>query len=268
MGVGHYENFPVASVLLPHALRRPVELIYAFARSADDFADEGDWTEETRLARLQAYQTELDRLESGKETDSPLFRALAGVIGAHRLPVQPFRDLLSAFAQDVTKRRYADFPELMDYCRRSADPVGRLLLHLFGATDAPSLVRSDRICSSLQLINFLQDVAIDCAKGRLYLPLDELRRFSVTEQQIERGDTAGGWRALMQYQIERARSMLMEGAPLGRTLPGRVGFEVRMIVTGGMRILKKLEASGGDVFRSRPVLTSLDWITMLWQAAR
>lgn len=266
MGVGHYENFPVASVLLPRKLRRPIELIYAFARSADDFADEGDWPAATRLAMLDGYAAELDRLESAKAPETALFRALGEVIAAHRLPFAPFRDLLSAFAQDVTKQRYADFVELMDYCRRSADPVGRLLLHLFGASDVPRVALSDRICSSLQLINFLQDVAIDYHKGRLYLPLDDLHRFGVTEAQIAAGDTGGGWRALMQYEIARARSMLLEGAPLGRSLPGRIGLELRMIVMGGRRILQKLEANDGDVFRRRPVLTPSDWATMFWQA--
>ena len=266
MGVGHYENFPVASVLLPRKLRRPIELIYAFARSADDFADEWDWEDDVRLAKLGEYGAELDRIDSGKEPRMPLFRALYQVIEQHRLPVQLFRDLLSAFAQDVTKRRYSDFAEVMSYCRRSADPVGRLLLQLFHKTDAESLVRSDRICSSLQLINFLQDVALDCAKGRIYLPQDELDRFAVTEDQIAQGATEGGWRPLMQYQIDRARSMLMEGAPLGRALPGRIGLELRMIVMGGRRVLDKIEAVDADVFRQRPVLSTMEWAVMFVQA--
>jgi squalene synthase HpnC len=268
MGVGHYENFPVASVLLPRKLRRPIELIYAFARSADDFADERDWKDDVRLAKLSEYTAELDRIESGKEPEMPLFRALGQVIEHYRLPVRLFRDLLSAFAQDVTKRRYADFAEVMNYCRRSADPVGRLLLHLFHKTDPESLARSDRICSSLQLINFLQDVAIDYAKGRIYLPQDELGRFAVTEEEIARGATDGGWRPLMQYQIDRARSMLMEGAPLARALPGRIGLELRMIVMGGRRILDKIEAVDADVFRRRPLLSAMDWGLIFVQAVR
>lgn len=268
MGVGHYENFPVASVLVPRALRRPIELIYAFARSADDFADEWNWEDDVRLARLGEYQAELDRIDSGTDPHMALFQALRPVIEEHDLPVQLFRDLLSAFAQDVTKRRYADFADVMDYCRRSADPVGRLLLHLFRRSDTESLARSDRICSSLQLINFLQDVPIDYGKGRIYLPQDELDRFGVTEEQIAQGQTGGGWRTLMQYQIDRARSMLTEGAALGRALHGRIGLELRMIVMGGHRILDKIESVDADVFRHRPVLNGKDWALMFLQALR
>lgn len=266
MGIRHYENFPVASLLLPGRLRRPIELIYAFARSADDFADEGDWTDAQRLAWLDQYAAELDRLESGAAPASPLFEALGPVVARYGLPVQPFRDLLSAFAQDVTKKRYADFAELADYCRRSANPIGRLLLHLFGSADADSIAHSDRICTALQLTNFLQDVPVDFAKGRIYLPLEELRRFGVSEDQIARGDTGGGWRDLMAYQAERARALLDRGAALGRVLPGRVGLELRIIVMGGRRILDKLQAGDGDVFRRRPVLKAPDWAYMFWRA--
>ncbi|HWQ39092.1 MAG TPA: squalene synthase HpnC [Burkholderiales bacterium] len=266
MGIRHYENFPVASLLLPGRLRRPVETIYAFARSADDFADEGGWTDAQRLAWLDQYAAELDRLQSGAAPGSPLFEALAAVVARYALPLQPFRDLLSAFAQDVTKKRYASFAELADYCRRSANPIGRLLLHLFGCADADNIANSDRICTALQLINFLQDVPVDFAKGRIYLPLDELHRFGVSEDQIARGDTGGAWRDLMAYQAKRARALLDRGAALGRALPGRVGLELRMIVMGGRRILDKLQAADGDVFRRRPVLTAPDWAYMFWRA--
>jgi squalene synthase HpnC len=264
--VDHYENFPIGSPLLPRKLRRPIALIYAFARSADDLADEGDETTEERIFRLNRYARELDALEAGSDPELPLFRALAPVIRAHALPVSHFRDLLSAFRQDVTKKRYADFGEVMDYCRRSADPVGRLLLHLFGESGPHLLSHSDHICSSLQLINFLQDVEVDFAKGRIYLPLDEMQHFGVSEEQIARRDAGGGWQPLMRVQIERAGDMLEQGAPLGTLLPGRIGMELRMIVLGGRRILRKLEACGGDVFRHRPVLRPYDWLAMLWRA--
>jgi squalene synthase HpnC len=266
MGVDHYENFPVASWVMPARFRGPVELIYAFARSADDFADEGNDPPSVRLARLAVYGEELDRIEAGREPQTDLFRRLAPVIGTHRLPVQLFRDLLSAFSQDVTKQRYADFGEVMDYCRRSANPVGRLLLHLYGETAPRSLACSDGICSSLQLINFLQDVEIDYRKGRVYLPQDELAQYGVTEAQIAARDAGGAWPRFMAGQIERARRMLQAGAPLGRVLRGRIGLELRMIVLGGERILRKLHDSRGDVFAQRPVLKAADWGYMFARA--
>lgn len=266
MGVDHYENFPVASWVLPARFRGPVEVIYAFARSADDFADEGDAAPDVRLARLSAYGEELDRIEAGREPEQPLFHRLAPVIREHGLPVQLFRDLLSAFSQDVTKQRYADFGEVMDYCRRSANPIGRLLLHLYGETAPRSLACSDGICASLQLINFLQDVQIDYRKGRIYLPQDEMQKFGITEAHIAAGDAGGAWKRFMAGQIDRARRMLQAGAPLGRVLDGRVGLELRMIVLGGERILRKLHEAEGDVFRHRPVLRAPDWGYMFVRA--
>jgi squalene synthase HpnC len=266
MSVGHYENFPVASWVLPGPLRAPVRAIYAFARQADDLADEGSVPDAQRLAGLNAFSRELDRIEAGQAPQSSLFQELARHIRAHGLPLALFRDLLSAFAQDVTKHRYADFAEVMDYCRRSANPIGRLLLHLYGESDARSLAYSDGICSSLQLVNFLQDIAIDFSKGRVYLPQDELARYGVSEQQIAAGDTGGAWESMMRHQIERARRILQAGAPLGRVLKGRIGMELRMIVLGGERILRKLHQSRGDVFRHRPVLDKTDWAVMFGRA--
>jgi len=266
MPVNHYENFPVASLLLPARLRRPVELIYRFARSADDCADEGDLPDAQRLALLAAYHAELRRIERNEPPQQPLFHELAPAIRMHQLPLQLLHDLLSAFEQDVTKKRYADFDEVMDYCRRSANPVGRLLLHLFGQTDAQSCAQSDWICSALQLINFLQDVELDYAKGRIYLPQDEMQRFGITEAQIANHDTGGHWQPFMQFQIERCREMLRAGAPLGRTLKGRTGFEIRMTIAGGTRILDKLAATNGDMFNHRPVLRSFDWLHMFGRA--
>lgn len=264
--MGHYENFPVASVLLPRRLRGPVRLIYAFARQADDFADEGDWTARERLSKLDAFRAELKRIETRRPPETPLFGELAEVIQRHRLPLPCFYDLLDAFSQDVTQKRYADFGEVMNYCRRSANPVGRLMLALYGAAGARNNAYSDGICSSLQLINFLQDVAIDWQKDRIYLPQDEMARFGVTEAQIQRGDADGHWSSLMLYQIQRARRMLLAGSPLARRLDGRIGLELRMVVLGGERILKKIQACGGDVFRRRPVLSGRDWLGMAWRA--
>jgi phytoene synthase len=266
MSVGHYENFPVASVLLPARMRHPVSVIYRFARSADDFADEGDAPDALRLAQLDNYRRELVRLESGARSDTPLFAELGQVANQYRLPLRLFHDLLDAFAQDVVKHRYADFAELMAYCQRSANPVGRLLLHLFGAATERNLVLSDAICTSLQLINFWQDVEIDWRKNRVYLPQDEMQRYGVSESQIAAGDVSGQWKALMRFQVERARALIKSGAPLGRALPGRIGLEIRSIVEGGLRILEKIDKVEGDVYHRRPVLNTFDWPVVLLRA--
>jgi squalene synthase HpnC len=264
--VAHYENFPVASLLLPARLREPVETIYRFARSADDFADEGDATPQQRLDALAAYRHELERIRAGEAPRSALFHDVARVARAHALPLQLFADLLDAFSQDVTKQRYADFGEVLDYCRRSANPVGRLLLHLSGNTDEASLLRSDSICTALQLINFWQDIEIDFAIGRVYLPQDEMREHGVSEAQIAARRCDAGWRALIGLQIGRSRALMMSGAPLARALPARMGLEIRATVQGGLRILEKLEAAGCDMFRHRPVLRWYDWPVILARA--
>jgi squalene synthase HpnC len=266
MGIDHYENFPVASVLLPKRLRRPIELIYRFARTADDFADEGDDPPAKRLENLERYRQQLDVIEQDGTTLSPLFSDLKPVIRQYSLPINLFRDLLSAFSQDVVKQRYADFSEVLDYCRRSANPVGRLLLHLYDAVNATNLDYSDNICTSLQLINFLQDIEPDYRRNRVYMPNDEMRRFGISESRIAAGDTSGNWPAFMAFQVKRASDMLNSGAPLGSVLPGRIGLELRTIVCGGARILEKLHASRGDVFRQRPVLRSSDWAIMLYSS--
>lgn len=266
MGIDHYENFPVASVLLPARLRRPVTAIYRFARTADDVADEGDAPAHARLRDLATLRAGIEAIEAARPSTDPLFAELETAIREHALPTRPFHDLLDAFAQDVVKTRYADFPELLDYCRRSANPVGRLMLHLYRCTDEASLARSDAICTALQLANFWQDVAIDFAKGRIYIPLEDLRRFGVGEDCIARGSASAAYGALMRHEIARTREMLHAGAALGRVLRGRVGLELRMIVAGGDAILQKLLAVDGDVFRRRPVLRSGDWLGMLFRA--
>ncbi len=268
MSIDHYENFPVASLLLPKRLREPVRALYAFARSADDIADEGALADAERLAGLDRYRVELDALESGRPPQTPLFARLQPVIARHGLPLQPFRDLLDAFSQDVVKKRYADFAELMDYCRRSADPVGRLLLRLFGADSPQNRQLSDRICSGLQLANHWQDIALDWGKGRVYLPQDELARFGIGEAQIAAGRWDAAWAALMDFQVERARGLLVAGRPLARALPGRIGLELRLIVAGGLRILDKLQRVRGDVFHRRPLIGKGDWPRILLGAAR
>ncbi len=263
MSVGHYENFPVASLLLPAALRAPVTIIYRFARSADDFADEGDLPAAERLARLEDYRAKMQAITRGETPDDSLFGAIARLVRDHALPAQLFLDLLDAFSQDVVKHRYASFAELLDYCRRSANPVGRLLLHLFRAATPENLRDSDAICSALQLINLWQDIEIDYAKGRVYLPQDEMARYGVAESHLTERRCDPAWRELIAFQIERARAMLESGAPLGRRLDGRVGLEIRATVAGGRRILDKLAAARGDMFHRRPMLKWFDWPLIL-----
>jgi len=263
----HYENFPVASLLLPRRLRRPVGVIYAFARQADDFADEGDLEDEVRLTLLDGFRSELRRITAGTAPETSLFHDVAAIVAEYSLPLEPFFDLLDAFSQDVVKKRYENFAEVMDYCRRSANPVGLLLLHLYGAATPRNISHSNAICSALQLINFLQDIAIDYHdKDRIYLPLDELAKYRISEDRIAQGDTSGMWRMFMLFQIERTRKLLQSGAPLGYILPGRIGLEMRMIILGGETILRKLHRSGGDVFDDRPVLKPGDWVFMFARA--
>lgn len=263
MPVEHYENFPVASFLLPSRLRQPIEAIYAFARTADDFADEGIRTDSERLELLDSYRRALQQLENDETPDSELFRNLKMHIHAYKLPVGLFHDLLDAFSQDVTTKRYSNFPDLLDYSRRSANPIGRLLVHLCGRASEETLAWSDSICSALQLINFWQDVAVDWEKGRVYLPQEDLGRFGVGEQDIAAGRTSEAWRSLMAFQCARARQMLESGRPLTRAMPGRMGLELRFVLAGGNAILDKIDAVQGDVFRCRPRLTKLDWLRQI-----
>src|SRR5438067_8490871 len=266
MSVGHYENFPVASLLLPRRWREPVELIYRFARSADDIADEGDDPNDVRLSKLSVYRAEIARIARGEPPQAPLFRDIARIVRDCGLPLGLFGDLLDAFTQDVTKKRYANFAELLDYCRRSANPVGRLLLHLFKRTSEQDLAGSDAVCTALQLINFWQDVEIDFANGRVYLPQDEMARHGVSERHIAEQRCDAAWRALLAFQVERARTMVLSGQPLARSLPGRIGLEIRATIQGGLRILEKIERARYDVFRRRPVLRAFDWPLLLARA--
>jgi len=263
MSVDHYENFPVASILMPKRLRKPVAAIYHFARAADDIADEGDHSNDERLRQLNDFRDELMHIACGETPLLPLFQNLAAEVHQHALPMQPLYDLLDAFSQDVVKKRYANFDELLAYCRRSANPVGNLLLHLYGEATPVNIAYSDAICTSLQIINFWQDVAKDYAIGRIYLPLDELAQYGVSEEQIAQGISNDAWRKLMKFQVDRARAMMLSGKPLGTILTGRIGLEMRMIIAGGLRILDKLESAQYDMFRHRPVLRPFDWVIML-----
>ncbi|HQN65837.1 MAG TPA: squalene synthase HpnC [Methylophilus sp.] len=266
----HYENFPVASIALPKHLRGPIALIYTFARQADDLADEGHHKPEKRLAMLQGYRNQLDLIAQKKTIKSPFFKEVANTVEKYQLPLQPFYDLLDAFSQDVVKTRYANFVEVLDYCRRSANPIGALLLHLFGKATPENIIYSNKICTALQLINFYQDIAIDFEKplnrSRIYLCQDEMEQFGVTEAQIAAQYVNRHWEEFMLFNIERAEQMLLEGKPLEHILPGRIGLEMRMIIGGGERIIYKLRNVRGDVFKHRPTLKAWDWPVILLKA--
>ncbi|MEO8487215.1 MAG: squalene synthase HpnC [Betaproteobacteria bacterium] len=269
MPVGHYENFPVASFLVPARERRAVVALYRFARGADDLADEGDATPRERLDALARYRCAVDAIAAG--VDDPLlgeppFAELARAVREHALPAAPLADLLSAFAQDVTVHRYATFAALRDYSRRSADPVGRLLLALYRRVTDENLAASDAICTGLQLANFWQDVAVDYAKGRVYLPQEDLASHGVSEAQIAEARCDQAWHALMRAQTARTRGLLLAGRPLAARLPWRVGLELRAVVAGGLAILDRIDAVGGDVFRARPALSTRDWARMTLRA--
>ena len=270
-GVDHYENFPVASFLCPPRLRPAVAAIYWFARTADDIADEGEASAEERLADLMAYRADLMAAASGQRSSSRwagVFDRLGPVIQQFTLPVNLLADLLSAFEQDVVKQRYASDAELMDYCRRSANPVGRLLLHLYGVTDAQSLAQSDCICSALQLINFWQDLSIDIPRGRIYLPADAWQRHGVTEAQLLALDATPAAINLIAACARSAGATMLKGSQLPKKVRGRAGWELRLVVQGGLRILDKIEALGFDTLETRPKLGRWDVLVMGWRALR
>ena len=260
MSAGHYENFPVASLLVPQRLRPAILAVYRFARMADDFADEGDAAPAERLAALDRFEAALDAIEAGTPPRTPPFPELAAAIARHAMALDPFRDLLSAFRQDVTTTRYHSAAALFDYCRRSANPIGRLMLRIFDADATANLAASDAICTALQLINFWQDIAADWAKGRIYLPTEDLDRFGVTESHIAEARCDSAWSALMAFESARARALLDVGRPLTDVLPWRLRLEISGVLAGGHRILDGIDATGGDVFRGSPRLSASDWI--------
>lgn len=269
--VDHYENFPVASWLCPPRLRPPIAAIYWFARTADDLADEGDAPARERLQALRQYRADLaaaceGRPDSGRwpKVFAPLRRAVADFA----LPRELLERLLDAFTQDVEKTRdgagYADRAELLAYCSRSADPVGRLLLHLYGVHAPDALAQSDAICSALQLINFWQDLGVDLPRRRYYLPAADAQRHGLDPRQPDPQRTP----ALVAELCAWARALMLSGAPLVHRVPGRAGWELRLVVQGGLRILDKIEAGGCDTLQRRPTVGGRDAPLLLWRAAR
>jgi squalene synthase HpnC len=266
VSVGHYENFPVASRLVPAALRPAVVAIYRFARSADDIADEGDASAHERLAALADYDAALEAIGRGETPRDPPFFDLAHAIRAHGLPIALFHALISAFRQDVTTKRYATYADVLSYCSRSANPVGRLLLALYRRESEENLRCSDAICTGLQLTNFWQDVAIDWKKDRVYLPQEDLERFGVTLADIAEGRMSERLRALIFFETSRTRALLESGRPLTKALPWRLGLELSAVIAGGQRILSRIESAGGNVFQHRPVLGTRDWAVVAYRS--
>lgn len=265
----HYENFPVGSGLIPKRLRKHFYSIYAFARIADDFADEGygqGYSESDRLEALGEWRRMLREALAGRARH-PVFVALAQTASEFDLPSSLFEDLLSAFAQDVTVRRYQSFAQLLDYCARSANPIGRLVLMLFGYRDHQRHDWSDQICTALQLTNHWQDVAIDLDKDRIYLPQDDLLRFGLTVEMLTSREATSDFKRLMAFEIERARSMFSQGKPLCVSVSGRLGLELRSVWLGGMCILDRVAQNEYDVFARRPVIRSSDKLRILLVAA-
>lgn len=270
--INHYENFPVASVLCPARLRAPIAAIYHFARTADDLADEGDARAAQRLQALQRYRTDLLAVAAGhaQSTGWPqVFEPLATALLTWKLPLKLLCDLLDAFEQDVrftdAGRRYANDDELLDYCTRSANPVGRLLLHLYGQNDVLSLQQSDQICTALQLINFWQDLQVDLSRARIYPSLQTMARFGVGLDDLRPASRSPQARAMVQAYVQDARHRLLQGAPLALQLPGRVGWELRAVVQGGLRMLERIDNMDYASWRKRPVLGKVDAVLILWR---
>lgn len=243
--------------------------VYWFARTADDLADEGDALPAQRLADLVAYRADLVACVAGHPTSERwhhVFSRLKPVVAQFALPIYLLTDLLSAFEQDVVKTRYASQAELLDYCRRSANPVGRLLLHLYGVSDAESLKQSDCICTALQLINFWQDLGVDIPRGRIYLPADGFAQHRVDEAQLLQLDVNPATTALVAANVAWAQGLMHRGSPLVKKVPGRAGWELRLVVQGGLRIAQKIEQLGFATLRQRPKLKTWDGAVMLWRA--
>lgn len=264
-----YENFPVAKILLPKPLRAPVAVIYHVVRMLAEIADESDWSAAERHLRLADFRAGLDAVASGRAAPvhPTLFVTLADMLRRHELPLEPFYQLLSAFEQDVDTLRYPNRAALLDYCGRSATPIGKLMLHLIGAATPDNLADSDSICTGLQLVALLRDVPSDWQRGRVYLPLADRQRFGVTEAQIAAGIVDDGWRALMQHEIAQARAMIVRGAPLALRVPGRCGLELCSVVHGALRVLERIERADYDVFYHRPTLGVADRAIVLLRTA-
>ena len=273
--VDHYENFPVASWLCPPHLRPAIAAIYWFARTADDLADEGDAPMASRLHDLALSRGDLRAIARGITPSGQwphVFSPLKAVLNDFKLPVPLLEQLLDAFEQDVhftaSGRRYQTDAELHDYCTRSANPVGRLLLHLYGMHDGPSLAQSDQVCTALQLINFWQDVSVDVPRARWYPSVQTLQQHHVVDADLQANQPSENATKLIAAYARDARATMLKGASLACRIPGRAGWELRLVVQGGLRILDKIETLNFETWRSRPKLGVLDVPVVVWRAWR
>lgn len=253
----HYENFPVASLFIPKEKRKYIAAIYAFARTADDFADEEGYADHERLARLAEMEEKLREAGNGRARD-PIFVALGETIRRFQIPSHYFERLLTAFRMDVERKRHATWEDLLYYCDHSANPIGRLVLHLFEYRDESLMRRSDAICSGLQLANFWQDLSIDIRKGRIYLPLEDMRKFQLSEEEILQSRMSDNLCRLLEYEVERTSKLFEEGRPLLTSVGHDLRFQLKLTWLGGMRILKKIRRSNFDVLKHRPTLSFQD----------
>lgn len=269
MAKTHYENFPVASIFLPKKNRRPIAAIYAFARRADDVADEGNAIPLERLQQLNQYSDCLQQINTNSYTGKdPIFIALQDSVREYNLPTQLLEDLLIAFRQDVLKTRYANFNEILAYCRYSANPVGRLVLHLQGTPTEKQLCQSDAICSALQLINFYQDVIQDFTEQqRIYIPQNELLAAGIDEAELLNPQTQK-LVPILRSLYHRTQLLIAEGVELGTSMPGRLGWEIRAMTLGGIYTLSKLRQQPDESLLSRPRLTRLTLFKILLISAR
>ena len=264
LAMSHYENFPVGSVLIPKKLRPYVWAIYAFARRADDIADE-DFPELDRIPALEAWQRLLERSLQTR-VNHPVFLALSETIRKFDIPKQLLFDLITAFKMDVEIKRHPTCEDVLFYCKHSANPVGRLILHLFSYRDETLMQLSDKICTALQLANFWQDVSVDIKKNRIYMPLEELERFGYSETQLFALEYNKNFKELMRFQVERTEEMFREGSPLVHHTGGRLGLELKCVVLGGMGILQKIRALDYNTLAKRPHFKSKDKILILAKA--
>lgn len=258
----HYENFPVASFLIPKNYRKDIAIVYWFARTADDIADEGAIDSKTRIEKLDNFESEFLRSLNNESSKSE-FNQLSNTIKKYNLSIKNFTDLLSAFKQDVVQHRYKNYKGLQDYCRRSANPVGRILLEIFKVSHPDAIKCSDKICTALQLTNFYQDTMIDYANGRIYYPKDEMKMFSVTEKMFELKENNSNIKALLKYNVDRTQQLFDEGREIIGYLSGRFKYEILWTVSGGEKILSKIRKNDYDVLNHRPGLNKIDFIKLL-----
>jgi len=257
----HYENFPVVSFLIPGNLKKDVAIIYWFARTADDFADEGNFSQSERLNKLHAFEDRLSVLLRS-QPENNLETALKQTIVTRKLNSENLFNLLKAFKQDVVKNRYNNFSEVLAYCSNSANPIGRIMLELFNIRDNKAFYYSDRICTALQITNFIQDMQIDYQKGRIYYPLDEMERFEVDEKVFEMNKINLNLKKLIEFSVNRVQNYFNEGKSLLEFLSGRFKYEIAWTIKGGEEILNKIRGADFDIVTKRASLTKIDYLKL------